>query len=378
MRAVTGVGLAVLAALVGYGVSQLRVESVRTDAPVAARLDPAAAPAASVDPAGGSGENAPGSAAAPASFVHEGPNMASYTAPATFAALPPESMPLAQSLEALAAAMRTGSREATLRLLKQTRECDRYAEAQRQLNFAIGVEEAIKAQTQPGRARAAIIVSDGSAPDKPMEGMARGSATTVATHEAQCAGFSDPDDALRFEAQWRAALMGDLVGLLEFSLDPAIDRMRAFEQFDRIERYRERAPGFIQQAVALHSAQAVANLMQAHNPVWVPLTVRRTPDMPAHMREMVSRFETPPLGQVVGRDAAAAYRYARLCERICPDPHRADAEAITRALRERLDNAARERAEAEADRLRDQHFPDAGRAEWFDFIRDDTQIPPRG
>ena len=128
----------------------------------------------------------------------------------------------------------------------------------------------------------------------------------------------------------------------------------------------------------IDSAQAVANLMQAHNPDWVPLSVRRTPDMPAHMREMVSRFETPPLGQVVGRDAAAAYRYARLCERICPDPHRADAEAITRALRERLDNAARERAEAEADRLRDQHFPDAGRAEWFDFIRDDTQIPPRG
>jgi hypothetical protein len=301
----------------------------------------------------------------------------SVTAPATFAALPPESMPLAQSLEALAAAMRTGSREATLRLLKQTRECDRYAEAQRQLNFAIGVEEAIKAPPQAGKGGTAVMVSSASA-DKPMESMARGSATTVAAHEAQCAGFSDSDDALRFEAQWRAALMGDLVGLLEFSLDPAIDRMRAFEQFDRIERYRERAPGFIQQAVALHSAQAVANLMQAHNPDWVPLSVRRTPDMPAHMRDMISRFETPPLGQVVGRDAAAAYRYARLCERVCPDPHRADAEAITRALRERLDSAARERAEAEADRLRDQHFPDAGRAEWFDFIRDDTQIPPRG
>lgn len=378
MRAITGVGLTMLAALLGYAVSQLRVESARADATVAAKAVPSVAPSVPVDTAGGTGEPEPDKAIAAASVVHEGPNMASYTAPATFAALPPESMPLAQSLEALAAAMRTGSREATLRLLKQTRECDRYAEAQRQLNFAIGVEEAIKAPTPPGKGRTAIMVSDGSSPDKPMEGMARGSAATVAAHETQCAGFSDPDDALRFEAQWRAALLGDLVGLLEFSLDPAIDRMRAFEQFDRIERYRQRAPGFIQQAVALHSAQAVANLMQAHNPDWVPLTVRRTPDMPAHMREMVSRFETPPLGQVVGRDAAAAYRYARLCERICPDPHRADAEAITRALRERLDSAARERAEAEADRLRDQHFPDAGRAEWFDFIRDDTQIPPRG
>lgn len=378
MRAITGVGLMLLAALLGYGVSQWRVESSLTEQGRAAMAEPAAAPIASVDPVGGSGENAPGTAPAPASFVHEGPNMASYAAPATFAALPPESMPLAQSLAALTAAMRTGSREATLRLLKQTRECDRYADAQRQLNFAIGVEEAIKAPPPPGKGRTAIMVSDGSSPDKPMESMARGSATTVAAHEAQCAGFSDPDDALRFEAQWRAALMGDLVGLLEFSLDPAIDRMRAFEQYDRIERYRERAPGFIHQAVALHSAQAVANLMQVHNPDWVPLSVRRTPDMPAHMREMVSRFETPPLGQVVGRDAAAAYRYARLCERVCPDPHRADAEAITRALRDQLDNATRERAEAEADRLRDEHFPDAGRAEWFDFIRDDTQIPPQG
>lgn len=378
MRAITGVGLTLLAALLGYGVAQLRVESERADAAVAAGADPATVPSVSVDTAGGAGESAPDRAVAPASFVHEGPNMASYTAPATFAALPPESMPLAQSLEALATAMRTGSREATLRLLKQTRECDRYAEAQRQLNFAIGIEEAMKAPTLSGKGRTAVVVSDGSSPDKPMESMARGSATTVAAHETQCAGFSDPDDALRFEAQWRAALMGDLVGLLEFSLDPAIDRMRAFEQFDRIERYRERAPGFIQQAVALHSAQAVANLMQAHNPDWVPLTVRRTPDMPAHMREMVSRFETPPLGQVVGRDAAAAYRYARLCERVCPDPHRADAEAITHALRDQLDSATRERAEAEADRLREQHFPDAGRAEWFDFIRDDTQIPPKG
>lgn len=377
MRAMAGVGLAVVAALVGYGASQLRVESARTDAAIAAKVDPAGPSSVPAD-APGAGATAASDASAAASFVHEGPNMASFTAPATFAALPPESMPLAQSLEALTSAMRSGSREATLRLLKQTRECDRYAEAQRQLNFAIGIEEAMNAPSKPGKGRTAVLVSDGSSGDKPMESMARGSATTVAAHEAQCAGFSDPDDALRFEAQWRAALMGDLVGLLEFSLDPAIDRMHAFEQYDRIERYRERAPGFIQQAITQHSAQAVANLMQAHNPDWVPLTIRRTPDMPAHMRDMVSRFETPPLGQVVGRDAAAAYRYARLCERVCPDPHRADAEALARALREQLDDTVRQRAEAEAERLREQHFPDAGRAEWFDFIRDDTQIPPKG
>ena len=103
MRAMAGVGLAVVAALVGYGASQLRVESARTDAAIAAKVDPAGPSSVPADAPG-----AGATAASDASFVHEGPNMASFTAPATFAALPPESMPLAQSLEALTSAMRSG------------------------------------------------------------------------------------------------------------------------------------------------------------------------------------------------------------------------------------------------------------------------------
>lgn len=369
MRAWVGFGLAVLAAAIGYGVSRMQVESPR-----ARSTDATQAPAPGAAPSAADDARAPGaSESTAASFVHEAANTATYSGPATATPLPPETMPLSLSVTALTDAMRGGSREATLRLLRQTRDCRRYADAERQLNFAVGAQEDAQ---RPGSRRRAIMLS-GDQDEKPFERMARSSAAEVAQLEDRCEGFSDADDALRFEAQWRAALMGELEGLLEFSLDPAIDRFSAFQQFDRIERYRARAPGFLQQALAQHSAQAVANLMHAHDPEWMPLQFRKAPDTPAHVRAMVGRFNLPPLRQISRVDAATAYAYARLCERVCPDPHRADAEAIGNRLRGQLDSRAREAADAQAERMRQAHFPDAARAEWLLSIRDDTAMPPR-
>jgi len=168
--------------------------------------------------------------------------------------LPPETMPLAQSADALTSAMRAGSLDATRRLLKQAKLCARFRNADTSLKFALSAQETAKAPGKNG-----VFISLPPAGDEvplTLAGLANSSAGEVLDNEALCADFQDPQKAIQFEAQWRAALMGDTGGLLEFALNPAIDSMRAFEQADRIDRYRARVLGFLTQAMAQHSALA--------------------------------------------------------------------------------------------------------------------------
>jgi|CXWL01.1.fsa_nt_gi hypothetical protein len=362
MRVALVIGLALLAGVAGYGLSQLRdskgLEAVSRSAAVAA------APAS--DPLGlaeaPKNESATDAKATSQSFEHERPNVATMAAN-TFG-LPPESMPLAQAKDDLVAAMRAGSVAAVRRLLEQTKACEIFRDANTGLEFALSAQEAAKSPGENG-----VFISMAPKGDEPpltLTGMVNSSATAVAVNEARCAGFEDPDDALRFEAQWRAALMGELDGLLEFSLNPAIDVGRAFEQVDRIERYRARVLDFMNQAMTQHSTQAVANLMHAYDPGWVPEQLRGSQGSSSPMSAFIASQTRPePLRQVAGTDPVLAYRYARLCQTVCPEFPRSAADAIVHRLREDLESADRERAEAAADRLRAEHFSGPARAPWI-------------
>jgi hypothetical protein len=247
----------------------------------------------------------------------------------------------------------------------------------RGLDMALGLSEAVENRDGAGTP-VAIFLSGDKDEKAQLETMTQGAAKMMAKHDDQCTGFEDPDDHLRFEAQWRAALLGELEGLILFSASPAIDLQRAIEQGDRIDRYRARALSFVTQAVSLHSAQAVALLMDAHDPGWIPPPLRadQGKNIPPGMRSFLAgSFPPPPLRQVAGNDAVAAYRYARLCERVCPDRQRAEAEALSARLRGELAAADRERAEDEAQRLRDQYFPDAHRADWVEVSGESGEEP---
>ena len=215
----------------------------------------------------------------------------------------------------------------------------------------------------------------GDGPPPTLSGLVNSSATEVAANAAICAGFEDPQKIVEFEAQWRAALMGEVDGLLEFSLNPAIDAFHAYEQADRIERYRERVLGFMHEAMAQHSAQAVANLMHAYDPGWVPMHIRGRSSNSSPMNVFLDSIKNPePLRQVSGADAVLAYRYARLCQAVCPEFPRSEAEVVAQRLRGELEGAERERADADANRLRAQHFADAARAPWIEDIGEQREI----
>jgi hypothetical protein len=367
MRVSAFLGIVVLAGLGGYAISRLQ------DSPVSASVEAGrgAIAGSEMSATAASGAKANGDkqateAGARASFVADVPNTATMSAAP---ALPPESLPLMQSAAQLIELMRGGSREATLRLLRQTEQCELYGQGRLGLDLALGLSEA--AQNPQSQENSVAILFNGNAGEKTqLETMTEGAAGLMAKHEQQCAGFTDPDDRLRFEAQWRAALLGELEGLILFSVNPAIDLKRAIEQGDRIERYRERALSFLTQAMALHSAQAVAQLMEAFDPEWIPppLRAQEGKSIPPGMRAMLADgFPPPPLRQLAGNDAQAAYRYAQLCERICPDLQRSAATALIARLRGTLEGPERERAEIEAQRLREQYFPDAGRADWVEI-----------
>ena len=373
MHARTGMALSLLAAALGYALSSLQFQaapnpagSLRTEA---ARGDQTAG--VSADPRDDATPIM--KAGAPeASFVHEGPNVATMSAPAALAALPPESMPLAQSAGTLAGLMRAGSREASLRLLHQLNECEEYALGKQALDLALGLDDAVR-KNEGSIGTMVMITADGRDPEAQIDDMTSGAARMMVEKEQQCVDFEDVGDALRFEAQWRLALLGELEGLLRFAVEPAMELSRAIEQHDRIERYRERALSFLTQAMTQHSAQAVAQLMNAYDPGWIPWGLRpeQRERMPQAMRTMaLGQFPPSSLRQVAGSNAALAYRYARLCERVCPDMQRAEAEAAIARLRDALTPEVRETAEAEARRLREQHFPDADRADWIAGLGD--------
>ena len=367
MRASVILGLVLLAGLGGYAVSRLQ------GPPAAAKIDAGQSTAGTPETPATAGTGTRSTddkptteAGARASFVADVPNTATMSATPT---LPPESLPLTQSAAQLTELMRSGSREATLRLLRQTEQCELYRQGRLGLGMALDLDDATKNPQSQGNS-VAILFNNKDGEKSQLEKMTEGAAEMMAKHEQQCAGFTDPDDQLRFEAQWRAALMGELEGLILFSVSPAIKLERAIEQGDRIERYRERALSFLTQAMALHSAQAVAQLMEAFDPEWIPPPLRpqEGKSIPPGMRAMLADgFPPPPLRQLAGNDAQAAYRYAQLCERVCPDLQRSAATALIERLRGSLDGAERERAESEAQRLREQYFPDAHRADWVEI-----------
>ncbi len=364
MRASVVLGMVLLAALGGYAVSRWQ------GSPAAAKVEAghSAATTAETSAQADTGAQVSGDAQTAAtgartSFVADVPNTATMSAPP---AMPPESLPLTQSVAQLIELMRSGSREATLRLLRQTEQCALYHQGGLGLGMALDLDEATR-NPQPQDGSVAILFNDQDGEKSQLEKMTEGAAGLMAKHEQQCAGFTDPDDRLRFEVQWRAALLGELEGLILFSVSPAIKLERAIEQSDRIERYRERALSFLTQAMAQHSAQAVAELMEAYDPEWIPPPLRPQAgkSIPPGMRALLAEgFPPPPLRQVAGNDAQAAYRYAQLCERVCPDQQRSAATALIERLRGSLASAERELAEREAQRLREQYFPDAHRADW--------------
>ncbi len=344
MQTRTGIALALFAAALGYAVSpgkfQVAPNPAGNAGTEAARGDSLAGAAA---PRGTDPPQIVDAGAVGTSFVHEGPNVASMTASATLAALPPESMPLAQSADTLVGLMRAGSREAALRLLRQLNECEMYALGSQALDLALGMDDAVR--KKEGSIGAMVMIgADGKDPQTRIDEMTSGAARMMAEKGQQCVDFDDVGGALQFEAQWRLALFGELEGLLRFAVDPAMDLSRAIEQHDRIDRYRERALSFLNQALAQRSAQAVAQLMNAHDPGWTPWALRpeqRDHLSPAMRKIALGHFPPSPLRQLAGSNAALAYRYARLCERVCPDSQRAEAEAAIARLRGELTPEAR-------------------------------------
>jgi len=116
--------------------------------------------------------------------------------------------------------------------------------------------------------------------------------------------------------------------------------------------------------------------MHAYDPGWVPATMRGQSANQSPMGAfVVSQIVPEPLRQVSGTDALIAYRYARLCQAVCPEFPRADAEMIAQRLRRDLASTDRERADAEADRLRAAHFASPERAPWVENIGEQREAP---
>ena len=376
MRAAAFIGVAFLAAVAGYTLSRMQ----GADPPVIEKPS-----TGSRNGATDTGEITGDAAVVKAtsdvrqSFLADVPNTATMS---RSEALPAESMPLAQSAATLGQLMRAGSRDATLRLLRQTQQCELYRQGRKGLDMALGLDEQEQEFRDGKKMSLAVFLTGDKNAKSFAEDMAQGAAKAMAEHDDLCAAFDDSDDSLRFEAQWRAALLGELEGLILFSVSPAMDLQRAIEQGDRIERYRQRALSFMSEAVALHSSQAVAQLMNAHDPGWIPPALRpeQGHTLPPGMRSFLAgSFPPPPLRQVAGKDPVAAYRYAQLCQRVCPDRQRTEAEAVSARLRAELSAADRERAEDEAQRLRDQYFPDAHRADWVEILGEPgDEAGPRG
>ena len=191
MRASVILGLVLLAGLGGYAVSRLQ------GPPAAAKIDAGQSTAGTPETPATAGTGTRSTddkptteAGARASFVADVPNTATMSATPT---LPPESLPLTQSAAQLTELMRSGSREATLRLLRQTEQCDLYRKGRQGLDMALGLSEA--AQNPQAQEGSVAILFNGKAGEKSqLESMTEGAAELMAKHELQCAGFTDPDD----------------------------------------------------------------------------------------------------------------------------------------------------------------------------------------
>lgn len=311
----------------------------------------ATAPSAVVtagDLAGGATE-APG---ADAERAVESATAASAPAATTAAAtapvvmdLPSADLPLRESLPALIEAHRGGHVPATLRLLKELTDCQRYQWSSMRMDMMIAFEDSPRMRRGGERLQAAM----------------QEAAQTVATLNEHCQDVPlDLDQALLFEVQRRAAESGDLAGQLAFALVPAMNLENALEQLDRVTLYRELAPQFLQQALQQGSGQAVAAFMEGYEHIsegWRGHAGRGTEMQQQAARRLIEAMQSrTPLQQVLGEDLALAYRYAVLCKRACNGTDQARAESAAARLSPALDPAQRRSAEDAAAELYDAHF----------------------
>lgn len=283
-------------------------------------------------------------------------NGGATSAAASAAALPPEHLPLRETLAALTEAHRAGHAAATRRLLKELTDCQRYRWSALRMDMLIAFEDTPRMQRGGQR----------------MEQMMAQAAETVSALKAQCDGLPpDIDEALLFDVQRRAAELGDLAGQLGFALVPAVTLSRALEQMDRLVLYRELAPQFLEQALQQGSGQAVAGFMDGYEHFlgnFGPPGSKQSPMQQQAIRQMADALRPlTPLQQVLGEDLAKAWRYATLCRRVCnlSDQNRAQ-QALDR-LRDQLDLAARSQAEDEARALYEAHFARSKRPDDVDL-----------
>lgn len=274
------------------------------------------------------------------------PSTASYAlTSAQVTDLPAAGLPLRTSISALVAAHRGGHLPATLRLLRELTDCERYRWSSMRMDMLIAFEESPHARRGGERMQAAMSSA----------------AATVAGLAEQCDGLpADFDEALLFDVQRRAADSGDLAGQLMFVLAPALTLNKALQQLDRLSAYRQLAPQYLQRALEQGSGQAVAAFMDGYEHFaegWRGPAGEGTALQQQVVRKMMQAMRPlTPLQQVLGEDLSLAYRYAWLCKRACNGTDQARAEAALARISAALESADRNAAETAADALYDAHF----------------------
>ncbi len=305
--------------------------------------------------------SAPGVAAGSRASISTAPGLSPAQASAAAKLpLPMTGLPLRESGPALLAAHRAGNIEATKRLMDELGDCMRYRRSSLNMDMAIAMQDGANADGRRGRGG---------------DGMARWlsqAAATVAGLRESCESLPDDfDQEMLFEVQRRAADVGDLEGLLGFSLIPAISMNKALLQMDRLEIYREFAPQFLQRALEQGSGQAVAGFMQGYEHYfegWRGRAGQGTAMQTQAMRRMMESVNPQtPIQQVLGEDLGLAYRYALLCKRVCNAQDRSLADASILRLESALEPDIRSAARDRSNTLYDRHFAAKPRPEDIDL-----------
>jgi hypothetical protein len=346
-------GALLIAALVWVGVWRPRMPaSMMSPVPPPTVVDTAAGEGGATAIAGAS---APVGAAGPAVVV-ERTRAPGGGANASVLQLPADGLPLRDTAAALVDAHRAGHLPATIRLLKELTDCQRFRWASLRMDAIIAFEDSPRAHRGGQRMQEAMTSA----------------AELVSELGERCADLpNDLDEALLFEVQRRAADAGDLAGQLGFALVPALSLNKALLQMDRLAVYREQAPQYLQRALEQGSGQAVAGFMDGYEHYfegWRGHAARGTEMQQQAMRKMIDAVRPlNPLQQVLGEDLVKAYTYATLCKSACNATDQARAETALVRLRVALDPKQRSQAEDAAAALYDAHFGPRPRPEDIDL-----------
>jgi hypothetical protein len=348
-------GALLIAALVWIGVWRPQMPaSMMSTVPAPAVVDAAAGEGGATAIAGAS---TPVGAAGPAVVVERtrAPG-GSADANVNVLELPAAELPLRDTAAALIEAHRAGHLPATIRLLQELTDCQRFRWASLRMDAIIAFEDSPRAHRGGQRMQEAMTSA----------------AELVSELGERCADLpNDLDEALLFEVQRRAADAGDLAGQLGFALVPALSLNKALLQMDRLEVYREQAPQYLQRALEQGSGQAVAGFMDGYEHYfegWRGHAASGTEMQQQAMRKMIDAVRPlNPLQQVLGEDLVKAYTYATLCRSACNGNDQARAEAALGRLSVALDPAQRNQAEDDAAALYDAHFGARKRPEDIDL-----------